>query len=271
MKWACSIALLVLVSLVVPAAAQTSNYSQQLYGIWYIYPLGNPNTDPIRREFRHNSTTNKDEMIVTRTCPGDYRSVTARAVSPVQISEDTIQVLKSASETREGEGRSLCRASVEAGSWGYSFNDDGTRLTITNPGGNPDILTLARQDPVTESMLQSRIYGTWRLRGDEGKTSSVETRLVFYRGTDPNQGTVRQIVSCSRGDDSLLSQVDSTISLDKDQLTVMESASHQESDGTFVCEATISAATLHYSISPDGTIMTLSKGGQKPLVLTRER
>ncbi len=253
------------------AAAQTSNYSQQFYGTWYTYPLGNPNTDPIRHEFRHNAATGKDEMIVTRTCSGDYRSVTAKAVSPIQISEDTVQVLKGASDLREGEGRTSCRASIEAGAWSYSVSEDGTRITLTNPGGNPDILVLARQDAITETMLQNRIYGSWLLPVEEGQGSRVETRLVFYRGADPNQGSVRQIVSCSKGDDSLLSQVDSTVSVDKEQITVLESASHQESDGAFVCTATISAATLHYSISPDGTIMTLSKSGEKPLVLTRER
>jgi hypothetical protein len=253
------------------AAAQSANYSQQFYGIWYTYPLGNPNTDPIRHEFRHNAGTGKDEMLVTRICPGDYRSVTAKAVSPIQISEDTIQVLKSASDTREGEGSTVCRASIEAGTWSYSFTEDGARMTITNPGGNPDILVLARQDAVTESLLQSRVYGTWLLPAEDARGIRVETRLVFYRGTDPKQGSLRQIVSCSSGDDSLLSQADSTISVDKDQITVLESASHQESDGPFVCTATITAATLHYSISPDGTIMTLSKPGQKPLVLTRER
>lgn len=271
--WYCWLVSLVVLVCIIDgsATAQTSNYSQPFYGSWYTYPLGNPNTDPIRHEFRHNATTGKDEMVVTRICPGDYRSVTAKAVSPIQISEDTIEVLKSASDVREGEGRSSCRANIEAGTWSYSFSDDNTQVTLTNPGGNPDMLLLARPDAVTESMLQTRIYGTWLLQAGEGKESRSETRLVFYRGSDPNQSSLRQIVSCSRGNQSLLSQVDSTISVDKEQITVLESASHQESDGPFVCTATISAATLHYSISPDGTIMTLSKSGQKPLVLTRER
>lgn len=261
-----------LLLLVGVAAAQSSNYSQQFYGTWYTYPVGNPNTDPLRHEFRHNATTGKDELVLTRICPGTYRSVNAKAVSPIQISEDTIQVLKSASDTREGEGKSVCRANIEAGTWGYSFSDDGTRMTITNPGGNPDILLLARQDAATESMLQNRIYGTWVLPPQDGKNSRLETRFVFYRGPDSNQGSVRQIVSCSEGTDSLLSQVDSTINVDKDQITILESASHQEGDGPFLCTAAITAATLHYSISPDGTILTLSsKPGQKPMVLTRER
>lgn len=268
-RWFCCIfSLLVVAGL---AAAQSSNESPQLYGTWYTYPLGNPNTDPVRHEFRHNTTTGKDEMVVTRICPGGYHSVTAKAVSVIQVSEDTIQVLKSASDTREGEGRSLCRVTIDAGTWGYSFSDDGSRVTITNPGGNPDILTLARQDAATESMLQNRVYGSWVMPAEAGRNSRVETRLVFYRGADPKQGSLRQIVSCSQGNDSLLSQVDSTINVDKDQITVLESASHQESDGPLVCTATITAATLHYTISPDGTIMTLTRPGQKALVLTRER
>ena len=271
--WSClRVAFVAAIWVLVSAAfAQTTNFPQQFYGTWYTYPLGNPRTDPIRHEFRHNATTGKDEMVVSRFCPGDYRTVTARAVAPIQISETTIQVLKSASDTQEGEGHSLCRASIDAGVLNYSFSDDGNRITITNPGGNPDILELARQDPETESMLQSRIYGTWRLPSQEGQNIRVETRLVLYRGAEGGKGGVRQIVSCWKGDESLLSEVDSGMSLAKDQITILESASHDERDGPFVCTATITAATLHYVISPDGSIMTLTVPGQKPLVLTRER
>jgi hypothetical protein len=268
-KWFCCIVgLLLLVGL---AAAQSSSDPKQFYGTWYTYPPGNPNSDPVRHEFRHNATTGKDELVVTRTCPGDYHSVTAKAVSSIQIADDTIQVLKSASDIREGDGKTFCRANIDAGTWGYSFSDDGSRLTITNPGGNPDMLLLARQDAASESQMQNRIYGTWLMPAQEGKDSRIETRLVFYRTADPTQGTLRQIVSCSQGNDSLLSQVDSNVTVEKDQINVLETASHQESEGPFVCNATISAAALHYSISPDGTIMTLTKAGLKPIVLTRER
>jgi hypothetical protein len=253
------------------AGAQTATFSQQFYGTWYTYPRGNPTTDPIRHEFRHNATTGKDEMIVTRFCPGDYRTVAAKAISPIEISESTIRVLKSASDTQEGEGRSLCRASIDEGVLNYTFSEDGSRITVTNPGGNPDIVELARQDAASESMLQSRVYGSWLLPAEEGKEVRVETRLIFYSGADPNKGGVRQVVSCSKGKDSLLSQVDSAISITKDEITIIESASHEERNGPFVCAATITAATLHYGISLDGSIMTLSKAGQKPLVLTRER
>src|SRR5579863_9848156 len=38
-----------------PQTAQPSTAtSEYLYGTWYSYPLGNPDTDPIRHEFRHN-------------------------------------------------------------------------------------------------------------------------------------------------------------------------------------------------------------------------
>lgn len=264
-------ALLFVSFLVSGASAQKTDFAQPFYGTWYTYPLGNPKTDPIRHEFRHNATTGKDEMIVTRRCQGDYRSVTAKAVAPIEISESNIQVLKSATDTQDAEGHSMCRASVEAGSWSYTISDDGARIIITNPGGNPDILELARQDPATESVLQTRIYGTWLLSTEQGKDSHVDTRFVFFGGADRDKSNVRQIVSCWQGRDSLLSQVDSEIVIAKDQITVLESASHDERLGNFTCTATISAATLHFEISPDGSIMTLSKPGVKPLVLTRGR
>ena len=263
--------LVLLVGSVISGAAAQSDFSRPFYGTWYTYPLGNPKTDPIRHEFRHNPTTGKDEMVVTRHCQGNYRSVTARAVATIEISESTIQVLKSASDTQEGEGHSVCLASIEAGVLNYTVSEDGSRITITNPGGNPDILELARQDPATESTLQSRVYGTWRLSPPQSTNGKVDTRFVFYAGADRDKANVRQIVSCWRNPDSLLSQVDSEITISKDEITVLESASHDERLGDFVCTATITAATLHYDISPDGSIMTLSRQGQKPLVLTRER
>lgn len=262
---------LLLCSLVSGAAAQKTDFSQPFYGTWYTYPLGNPSTDPLRHEFRHNATTGKDEILVTRRCQGDYRSVTARAVAPIEISESTIQVLKSATDTQEGEGHSVCRASIDAGTWSYTVSEDGSRITITNPGGNPDMLELARQDPAAESVLQSRIFGTWLLSSEGTKDSRVDTRLVFYGGADRTKSNVRQIASCWHGHDSLLSQVDADITIAKDQIAVLESASHDERLGNFVCTAAITAAVLHYEISPDGSIMTLTKPGQKPLVLTRER
>jgi hypothetical protein len=51
-----------------PVVAQTATPAQQLYGTWYSFPPGNPNTDSVRHEFRHNASTGNDEMIVTRLC-----------------------------------------------------------------------------------------------------------------------------------------------------------------------------------------------------------
>ena len=275
--WCLLVGWVLISALAVVAAAQDTSPSpapppaQQFYGVWYSFPLGNPKTDPVRHEFRHNGTTGSDEMVVSRLCPGDYRSVTAKAVTPIEITEDTVRVLKSVSDTREGEGRSLCLASIEAGVWSYSVSDDSGRITMTNPGGNPDLLVLARQGTDTDPMLLSRLYGRWRLNLDEGKNASVAIRWVFFNSADGKHSNVRQIMSCSRDNESLLSQVDSAITITKDEITILDSDTHEERDGTLVCRATISPGTLHYAISLDGATMTLSKAGQKPLVLTRER
>jgi len=251
--------------------AQTPPLAQQFYGTWYTYPLGNPNTDPVRHEFRHNPTTGKDEMIVTRLCVGDYRSVTARAVSPIEISENTIRVLKSASDSQEAEGNSVCWANIEAGVWSYTTSEEGNRITITNPGGNPDILELARQDAASEATLPANLLGSWLLPPFDQKDTRIQIRFVFYNSEDSNKGNLRQIMSCSKGGDSLIAQVDSAISVSKDQITIQDSASHEEHDGAFTCKATLTAEILHYVLSPSGEIMTLSKPGEKPLTLTRER
>jgi hypothetical protein len=252
-----------------PPQTPSASPAQQFYGIWYNFPLGNPTTDPIRHEFRHNATAGRDEMIVSRLCPGDYRSVTAKAITPVEITEDSVRVLKSVSDSREGEGRSVCRATIEAGVWSYSVSDDDGRITMTNPGGNPDLLVLARQGTETDPMLLTRVYGTWRMITEKG-TTSIVARWVFFNGADGKHSNLRQIVSCSRGSDALLSQVDSAITISKDEIAILDSDTHEERDGPLVCRATISPETLHYAISLDGATMTLSKAGQKPMVLTRE-
>lgn len=256
--------------LALPAAAQTASFAQPLYGTWYTYPLGNPNTDPIRHEFRHNSTTGKDEMIVTRLCPGDYRAVIARVISPIEVSENTIRVLKSVSDAEKGEVNSVCQVSIEAGVMGYTVSDNGDRISITNPGGTPDMIELARQDAASEAVLPAPLYGTWSfpLQADHGAT--VEIKLVFYNRGDSDRGMVRQITTCSKDNTTLVSQVDSPVRVTKNQLTILETASHEQQDGPFTCKATITAGTLRFVVSPNGATLSLTKAGGQPLILTRD-
>src|ERR1700756_3383522 len=82
----CAVAILLAGLCVAFQGTQASQTSQPaatspdyLYGTWYSYPLGNPDTDPIRHEFRHNQATNKDEVVVMRICQGSYRAVIAKA------------------------------------------------------------------------------------------------------------------------------------------------------------------------------------------------
>ncbi len=253
-----------------PASAQTASFASQFYGVWCPYPLGNPSTGSVRYEFHHNAATAKDEMTVARTCPGEYRSPVARVVVPVEIAEDNIRVLKGGSDAQAGEGDSVCRVSVEAAVMSYTVSESGTRITITNPGGNPDILELARQDAVHGSLLPTNFYGSWLLPSFDQKDARIQIRFVFYNNADSNNTNIRQVMSCSKGNSSLIAEVESAITVAKDEITILDSASHEERDGAFICKATLSAATLHYVLSPNGEIMTLSKSGDKPLVLTRE-
>jgi len=253
-----------------PASAQTASFASQFYGVWYPYPLGNPNTGSIRYEFHHNAATGKDEMTVSRTCPGEYRSPVAKVVAPIEITENTIRVLKSGSDAQAGEGNSVCRISVGADLMSYTISESGTRITITNPGGNPDILELAHQDAVNGSLLPTNFYGSWLLPPVDEKDTRTQIRLVFYNNADSNKGNVRQVVSCSKGNRSLIAEAESAIAVGKDEITILDSASHEEREGSFTCKAALAAGTLHYVLSPNSAIMTLSKPGDKPLVLTRE-
>ena len=253
-----------------PSTESTSQTSDFIYGTWYSYPSGNPETDSIRHEFRHNQSTDKDEMIVTRLCPGDYRAVIARAVSPVEVTQSTIRVLKRATDTEKGEVNSECKASVEPGLWSYTISDDHNRLTITNPGGTPDIMELARQDSAASAVLPSNVFGTWVLPTQMDRDTNVQMRLVFYANDDPSRGKVREIATCMKGNDTLVSQVEADIRVSEDLITILNSASHVQKDGPFTCEVTITSGTLHYSISSNGTTMTLTAATGPPMTLTRQ-
>ena len=237
--------------------------------MWYIFPRGNPNTDPLRYEFRHNATTGKDEMVVMRLCPGDYRAVIARAVVPIEVGEKTIRVLKTVNVAEKGELDSVCRMSIQEGVMTFSSTADG-HVSISNPGGSPDLFELTRQDAATEAILPANLYGSWLFPVQKDRGAIIQLRLVFYNTGDSDRGKVRQIATCSFHNDTLISQVDSAIAVSNDHITLLESVAHEQKDGPFSCRATITSGSLHYVVSPNGATLTLTKAGAPPTVLTRE-
>lgn len=257
-----------------PQASPASNAAkapgvEYLYGTWYPYPPGNPETDSIRHQFRHNQATNKDELIVMRICQGTYRAVIARVTSPIEVTQSTVRVLKAASDTEKGEMNSECKISVEPGLWSYTISDDHNHLTITNPGGTPDIMELARQDAAASTLLPSTVYGTWSLPMQLDRQTQVQIQLVFYAGADPTKGRVRQIATCIKGNDTLVSQAESDIRVSADHIQILNSASHVQKAGPFTCKVTISPGSLRYEIAPGGATMTLTSAEGVPLKLTR--
>lgn len=252
----------------VPGWSQESTYAQKLYGDWYTYSGGSSNADSMRHQFRHDKSSSHDELVVTRLCRIESHAIVAKAVSPIEISEDTIRILKSATDVQPIEGASACEVSISAGVFNYSFSEEG-HLVLTNPGGNPDYLELARDAKASGRTVPKKIYGTWLLPPFEGKTMRMQVRWVFYTTAD-RQDKVRQITVCHQGNNSLVSHVDSDLSISDESIKVLQSASHQELEGAFSCEAKIEAATWHYSVAPDGTSVTLSGNGAKPILLTRE-
>lgn len=277
MKGCCAGILLLLVcsvssSICPPAVvAQTVSVAQRLYGTWYTFPLGNPATDSIRHEFRNNSETGTDEMIVSHICQGDYLAVITKIAVPIEVSEKTIRILKAASRSQKQPDGSECQASVEAGVWDYVISPKGDRISITDPGGNPVRFQLARQDVVTEEVPPPSLYGSWLLPTHVEHGNMVGVKLIFYESADPDQGNIREISTCSQANESLVSQANSKFKITNDQIEILQAASHLERNGPISCEATISPGSLHYVVSPDGGTMTLSKPGGPPLILTRER
>ena len=248
--------------------SQEPTWSQKFYGTWYTYPLGNPKTDTVRHQFRHDTITNRDEVVVTRQCPVESRVVVAKAASPVEISENTIRVLKSASDEQPTQGTSLCQAAINAGVYDYSFSED-DHLVLTNPGGNPDYLELAREVKTTGPTTPQMIYGTWLMPLIDGKTMRMQVRWVFY-ATAEHQDKLRQIAVCNQGNDSLVSHVDSDVTISQEYIKVLEPASHEQHQGAFVCKASILAETWRYTLAPTGVTLTLFVNGAKPIILTRE-
>ena len=258
---------------VLPMHAQdesSSGPAQPLYGTWYIFPLGNPDTDPIREEFRHDSATGKDELVVSRVCQGNYRAVIATAISPVEITASTIRVLKSSTATEKAELGSECHSSVDAGLLSYTLSPDNNRLTITNPAGKPNVLELARQDTASSSSLAPSLYGTWSLPVQHDGNMRIEIRLVFYSNAEGSDGRVRQIVTCMKGNSSMMAQADSDIHVTKDHISILKSASRTQNDGPYSCQANITAGSLRYAIAPNGATMTLYAASGPSLKLTRE-
>ncbi len=246
--------------------AQDATSAQKLYGTWY---TEGTSSTAVRHEFRHNAATGHDEMVVTRSCAGDRKPVIARAVSTVEVFEDTIRVLNSSSDVETAPDKSLCEARIEAGSLSYTLSDDGNSVTLTNPGGNPDLLELARADAASVETLPQGLYGSWMLPPADSKEMRVQLRWVFY-STAEHRAKVRQIAVCTKGSDSLVSHADSEITVAKDQITVLESASHERHDGAFTCKASIAAGSWRYAVAPNGVTLTLSIEGSKPMTLTRE-
>jgi hypothetical protein len=241
--------------------------SQSLYGTWYTYPLGNPKTDTVRYEFRHDVSTNRDEIIVTRHCPVESRVVVAKAVAPIEVTDETIRILKTAVDSQPTQGTWTCDAGINAGVFSYSFADD--HVVLTNPGGNPDYLELAREEKTTAPAVPQMLYGTWLLPAIDGKTMRMQVRWVFYP-TAERQDRLRQIAVCTQGNDSLVSQVDTDVDISPHYIKVLQSASHDQQQGSFVCQASILAATWRYTLAPTGVTLTLFANGAKPITLTRE-
>lgn len=251
-----------------PGWCQETTHSQELYGTWYTYPAGNPNADPVHRQFRRDKASSRDEIVVIRQCPIESRVVVAKVVSPIEVTEDTIRILRNDSDIEPMQGTTACEASVSAGVFSYSFSEDG-HLVLTNPGGNPDYLELARDEKTSGPAVPRKLYGTWLLPLVEGKTMRMQVRWVFYT-TAERQDRLRQITVCNQGNDSLVSHIDTDIGLSDDSVKVLQSVSHQEQQGAFSCEARIEAATWRYSLAPGGMTMTLFSSGAKPVTLTRE-
>lgn len=253
-----------------PAWAQSSSYAQRLYGTWYTYPLGNPNTDSIRHEFRHNADTGKDELVITHICQGDYSAVIAKATAPIEVTENSIRILKSVSRT-EGVGASECKASVDAGVLGYIVSADGNRISITNPGGVPDMFELARQEAAKDVLLPTSIFGSWLLPVQHDGLATVQIKLIFFNTGSNNSGKIREISTCSKANDSVVSQVDARVRITKKEIAILDDVKHAENGGPITCTASITPGTLRYVVAPTGGTMVITKQGEPPITLVREQ
>ncbi|MGB8886907.1 MAG: hypothetical protein WCC87_09295 [Candidatus Korobacteraceae bacterium] len=252
------------------AVAQTTSFAQRLYGTWYNYPPGKSTTDSVRYEFRHNSEISRDEIVAVHICAGEAIAVIARATAPIEVSENTIKILQNASRSEKKAGGAECQASIDSAVWNYVISPNGDRITITNPGGDPNSFQLARQDLAPEAVLSPSLYGSWLMPVHQERGATVAIKLIFYESADKGRGKIREISTCSKANDTLLAQADSTFKMTADEMTILEAASREERNGAISCLATIAPGTLHYVISPEGGTLVLSKPGAPPIILTRD-
>jgi hypothetical protein len=243
--------------------------AQKLYGAWYSYPEGNPANPAMQHQFRHNSVSGADELALSRICIVDGKPVTAKVVSPIEITEDTIRVLKSASDIQHGKGASSCQISIEAGVLSYTLSDEDDRLTLTNPGGNPDLVDLSRQEIATDATPAQSLYGSWVLAPLKSKEMQMQMRYVFYTTAD-HHDKLREIAVCSNGHDSTVANVDTVITVTKDRVNILETETQQQQEGDFVCKVTINAGTWRYTLGAGGLTLNVIMSGDKPTTLTRE-
>jgi hypothetical protein len=252
-------------------ALPQNTVAQKLYGTWYSNPDGNPSTQAMHHQFRHNSVTGSDEIVLSRICVLDGKPVTAKVVSPIEITDDTIRVLKTAYDSQHGrENTPTCDASIDAGVFSYTFSEEDERLTLTNPGGNPDMLDLVRQQGAGQEATPAQsLYGSWLQPTANSKEFQMQTRYVFFTTAD-HHDTLREVAVCSKGNDSIVADVDTEVTITKDRITIPEAATKEQHQGMFACKVTIPAGTWRYTVGPGGLTLSVSINGGKPVTLTRE-
>jgi hypothetical protein len=71
-------------------------------------------------------------------------------------------------------------------------------------------------------VLPANFYGSWLLPPFDEKDARIQIRLVFYNNADSNKSSVRQVISCSKGNNSLIAEAESAITVGKDQITILD-------------------------------------------------
>jgi len=137
--------------------------------------------------------------------------------TPIEVSENTIKIFAERRWLGERDRRFDCQASIDSAVWGYVISSNGDRISITNPGGVPSTFQLARQDVADDATLPVSVYGIWLLPVHQEHGNTVQIKLIFYESASPGRGNLRQISTCSKANDSVLSQVDSTFKINKDK------------------------------------------------------
>ena len=185
-------------------------------------------------------------------CPGDYRAVIARADFSDRGHAEHDPGFEECYRYRKGRAefgvQSQCRirpVELYGLRRSQSPDDHQSRRYSRHHG------TGAAGRGCCPAVLPSNVLRNVVLPIQTGpRYASPDPAGLLCERTDPTKGKVRQIATCMKGNDTLVSQVDADIRVSsRTTFRILNSASHVQKDGPFTCNVTITPGNASLQLS----------------------